>query len=48
MTESVEEDLAHALAEDMGTESDDIVPRLVAASDPDPLFEIFAEYASGD
>jgi len=30
MTESVEEDLAHAFAEDMGTESDYIVPRLVA------------------
>ena len=30
MTESVEEDLAHAFAEDMGTQLDDIVPRLVA------------------
>jgi AcrR family transcriptional regulator len=45
MTESVEEDLAHALAEDMGTESDDIVPRLVAHLILTLYSRIFAEYA---
>src|SRR5581483_8547073 len=45
MTESVEEDLAHALAEDMGTESDDIVPRLVAQMILTLYARIFAEYA---
>jgi AcrR family transcriptional regulator len=45
MTESIEEDLAHALAEDMGRESDDIVPRLVANLILTVYSRIFAEYA---
>lgn len=45
MAESIEEDLAHALAEDMGTEADDIVPRLVAHLILTLYARIFAEYA---
>lgn len=45
MTESIEEDLAHALAEDMSRESDDIVPRLVAHLILTLYSRIFAEYA---
>jgi hypothetical protein len=44
MTQSTEEDLAHALAEDMGIESDDIVPRLVAHLILTLYARIFAEY----
>ncbi|GCE24964.1 TetR family transcriptional regulator [Dictyobacter alpinus] len=44
MTESVEEDLAHAFAEDMGTQLDAIVPRLVAQLILTLYARIFAEY----
>ena len=44
MAQSTEEDLAHALAEDMGTELDDIVPRLVAHLVLALYARIFAEY----
>lgn len=45
MTEFVEEDLAHALADDMSTESDNIVPCLVAHLILTLYSRIFAEYA---
>ncbi|QBD77366.1 hypothetical protein EPA93_15735 [Ktedonosporobacter rubrisoli] len=45
MAESVEEDLAHVLAEDMGRQLDDIVPRLVAHLILALYARIFAEYA---
>lgn len=45
MAEAIEEDLAHALAEDMGAELDDIVPRLVAHLILTLYARVFAEYA---
>lgn len=44
MTEAAEEDLAHAFADDMGTQGDDIVPHLIAHLILTLYARIFAEY----